>query len=304
MPESIELADLPAAASRTAAVCVLELDGRGEVTVDPDRVMQTASAFKIAVALEVYCQASTGELDPDEQLQFDAERAPLRNGTIEQAVDLMLRLSDNIATNVLLHRVTRERIMGRLISLGLTHMTVSHDVPAEVAASIVRLDELARRAGFNDWGEANDLVHAGQHEQIRDRLAAIAVDEQALPHEHLGPTTTARDLATLYRMIWLDQAGPPEACAAVRTAASHQELKRLALGFDPASGVRVAGKGGRVPGIILTDAGVITFPDGRRYAAAVLTRASHAFDGELASYELIGTIAATAIERLRSGTGR
>lgn len=39
----------------------------------------------------------------------------------------------------------------------------------------------------------------------------------------------------------------------------------------------------------------------RRYAAAVLTRARHAFDGELASCELIGTIAAAAIERLRSG---
>jgi len=299
MPEVIEPTDLLTAASRSGGVCVLDLDHHGEVTLHPDHVMQTASAFKIAVALEVHCQISAGELALDEQLRFEAERAPLRDGTVEQAVDLMLRLSDNVATNVLLHRVSRDRIMARLSSLGLTHTTVSHDVPTEVNAIIVRLDALARQAGFNDWGEANDLVHAGQHEQIRDRLAAIAVDEQALPHEQLGPTTTARELATLYRMIWLDQAGPPDACAAVRAAASHQELKRLALGFDPASSVRIAGKGGRVPGIVLTDAGVITFPDGRRYAAAVLTRARHAFDGELASYELIGTIAATAIARLR-----
>ena len=48
--------------------------------------------------------------------------------------------------------------------------------------------------------------------------------------------------------------------------------------------------------IILTDAGVITFPDGHRYAVAVFTRAHRAFDGELASYQLIGTIAATAID--------
>jgi beta-lactamase class A len=78
-------------------------------------------------------------------------------------------------------------------------------------------------------------------------------------------------------------------------------MRRLALGSDSASGVRIAGKGGRLPGIVLADAGVITFPDGRRYAAAVLTRVYHAFDGDLASYELIGAIAATAIERLRSG---
>jgi beta-lactamase class A len=126
MTEIVELEDLLATASRTGGICVLELDGRGEATANPDRVMQTASAFKIAVALEVYCQVSGGELDPDEQLRFDAERAPLRDGTLDRAVDLMLRLSDNIATNVLLHRVTRKRIMARLRSLGLTHTTVSH----------------------------------------------------------------------------------------------------------------------------------------------------------------------------------
>jgi beta-lactamase class A len=85
----------------------------------------------------------------------------------------------------------------------------------------------------------------------------------------------------------------------VRAAASHQELKRLALGFNPATGVSVAGNGGRLPGIVLTDAGVIAFPDGRHYAAAVLTRGHHAFDGELASYKLIGSIASTAIDLLR-----
>jgi len=125
------------------------------------------------------------------------------------------------------------------------------------------------------------------------------VDEQALPHEQMGPTTTARELATLYRMIWLDQAGPAQVCAAVRAAAGHQELTRLALGFADTAGVSVAGKGGRIPGIILTDAGVITFPDRHRYAVAVFTRAHRAFDGELASYQLIGTIAATAIARLQ-----
>jgi uncharacterized protein (DUF934 family) len=54
-----------------------------------------------------------------------------------------------------------------------------------------------------------------------------------------------------------------------------------------------------LPGIVLTDAGVIAFPDGRHYAAAVLTRGHHAFDGELASYKLIGSIASTAIDLLR-----
>lgn len=299
MTDARELADLLTTASRTGAVCVLDLNGSGEVTFNADHVVQAASAFKIAVALEVYCQASAGQLDLDEHLRFNAERAPVSDGTIEQAIDLMLRLSDKVAANVLLHRVTRERIMARLASLDLAHTTVSPDVPAEVAGITARLDKLAQTVGFPGWNDVAEIVYDERYEEIADRVAKINVDEQALPHEQMGPTTTARELATLYRMIWLDQAGPAEACAALRAAASHQELKRLALGFDDAAGVSVAGKGGRVPGIILNDAGVITFPDGRGYAAAVLTRAHHAFDGELSSYKLIGSIAATAIARLQ-----
>jgi beta-lactamase class A len=299
MTDATQLADLFTTASRTGAVCVLDLDRDDAVTLNPDQVVQAGSGFKIAVALEVYCQANTGQLDLTEHLRFTAERAPLINGTIGQTIDLMLRLSDNAASNALLHRVTRGRIMARLASLGLTHTTVSRDVVAEVAGITARLDTLAQTVGLPGWNQITEIVYAGRYEQIADRLTKITVDEQALPHEQMGPTTTARELATLYRMIWLDQAGPAQVCAAVRAAAGHQELTRLALGFDDAATVSVAGKGGRIPGIILTDAGVITFPDRHRYAVAVFTRAHHAFDGELASYQLIGSIAATAVARLQ-----
>jgi beta-lactamase class A len=298
MTEATELADLLTTASRTGAVCVLDVHGVGEVTLNADQVVQAGSAFKIAVALEVYCQASTGDLDLNEHLRFNAERVPVSDGTIEQAIDLMLRLSDNAASNALLHR-TRERIMARLALLGLAHTTVSRDVLAEVAGITARLDTLTQTIGLPGWKQVTEIVYDGRYEQIAERLVKINVDKQALPHEQMGPTTTARELATLYRMIWLDQAGPAQACAALRAAAGHQEFTRLALGFDDSAGVNVAGKGGRIPGIILTDAGVITFPDGHRYAVAVFTRAHRAFDGELASYQLIGSIAATAIARLQ-----
>jgi beta-lactamase class A len=242
------LADLLTTTSRTGAVCVLDLDGVGAVTLNADQVVQAGSAFKIAVALEVYCQASAGQLDLNEHLRFTAERAPVHDGTIDQAIDLMLRLRDNAASNALLHLVTRERIMTRLASLGLTHTTVSHDVLAEVAGITARLDKLAQTVGLPGWNQVTEIVYDGRYEQIADRLTKITVDEQALPHEQLGPTTTARELATLYRMIWLDQAAPAQVCAAVRAAASHQELTRLALGFDDTAGVSVAGKGGRIPG--------------------------------------------------------
>jgi beta-lactamase class A len=213
----------------------------------------------------------------------------------------MMRLSDNAATAALMRRVTQDRIMSRLTALGLRHTTVGDvDVVADVARITAALDQVAQAAGFTDWREPTELVHGGRYEQIADRLARIAVDEDALPHDQLGPTSTARELATLYAMIWRDEAASPEVCAAVRDAASHQQLARLQLGFPAPTGVAVAGKGGSIPGVINNDAGVITYPNGQRYAAAVFTRAHQAFAGNHASYQTIGTLTATAVDLLRN----
>jgi beta-lactamase class A len=55
MTDATQLADLFTTASRTGAVCVLDLDRDDAVTLNPDQVVQAGSGFKIAVALEVYC---------------------------------------------------------------------------------------------------------------------------------------------------------------------------------------------------------------------------------------------------------
>ncbi len=122
------------------------------------------------------------------------------------------------------------------------------------------------------------------------------MDVRSLPHEQLGPTTTARELSTLYGMAWQDTAGPVAACAAVRAAVAHQQLERLALGFDTQSGVSIAGKGGRIPGSALVDAGVISYPNRQQYVATVATRA--AYSGEEPAYRLIGDLAAARLAEL------
>ena len=74
--------------------------------------------------------------------------------------------------------------------------------------------------------------------------------------------------------------------------------QRLALGF-PRRGVRVAAKSGTWIGLIRNEAGVITMPDGRRYAAAVFTRADRQWDREHEINAAIGAAAALAVARLR-----
>jgi beta-lactamase class A len=269
-----EIAVLLSEIDHDGAVYVVDLDSRDEVACNADVTMDTASAFKIAVALEVCCR----DVDPDSWLRIDAEKAPIKQGSVLQAIQLMMRLSDNFATDALLRLVGHENVIARLRSLGLVVTTVCRDVAGSLA---VADDAVARAAGRTDWRNGAD----------------IRTDLMSLPPGTLGPVTTARELATLYALIWTDRAGPDSACAAVR-AATGELRNRISLGFP---GVRFLGKGGTFPGVIANDAGVLTFSDGRRYAIAVLTRARHAFAGESALDEQIGRIAAAAVNQLRSG---
>ena len=78
-------------------------------------------------------------------------------------------------------------------------------------------------------------------------------------------------MVQLLAAIWDDRAGPPEACARVRHLMAQQLTRhRLASGF--AAGVKVAAKSGGLAGMVRNEVGVITYPDGSRYAAAVFTR--------------------------------
>lgn len=103
-----------------------------EVNVDADRRFPTASTIKVAVLLEIYHQAAEGTLRMDETLTLrDAEKVggsgtlnALHDGlalTIRDLAHLMIVLSDNTATNMLVARVGTKRVDDRLASYGLVN---------------------------------------------------------------------------------------------------------------------------------------------------------------------------------------
>lgn len=106
-------------------------------------------------------------------------------------------------------------------------------------------------------------------------------------------------MATLLRLIWLDQAGPPEACQRVRQLMRRQLTRhRLAAAF-PAPAV-VAAKSGSRAGVVRVQAGVIEYPGGRGYAAAVFAQARRPWQDDAAINAAIGAAAAAAVSRLRA----
>ncbi len=95
----------------------------------------TASAIKIAVMLEAWHQAAEGGLSMDEPLTLrDADKvggSGVLNGLsdglrfkIRDLIHLMIVLSDNTATNILVHRLGTKKIDDRLAAYGLAQTKI------------------------------------------------------------------------------------------------------------------------------------------------------------------------------------
>jgi beta-lactamase class A len=298
-------ADLTALFDRakcTGQLCVISLDGSQQVAVDADRPAVPASVIKILIALEAETQFAAGQLDPRERVTLPAaERTPGPAGfslyqddvrvSLRDLVVAMLTISDNVATDALADRMGLDAVNAAAARLGLAGTVL-------VASLRTIVNSIGRDAGFAGWDAMWEWAaqpHSAADEQaLTGRIAAAAALDPARTTR-----TTARDMATLLRLIWSDQAGPPAACQRVRQLMRRQLTRhRLAAAF-PAPAV-VAAKSGSLVGVVRNEAGVIEYPGGPGFAVAVFAQARRPWQDDTAINEVIGAAAAAAVSRLRA----
>ena len=116
-------------------VYAVNLASREEIAINADVRFPTASTIKTAVMLEVYHQAAEGKLSLDAAVTLgEGEKvggSGILNGLssgipfkIRDLVHLMIVLSDNTATNMLVTRLGTERIDARLTGYGLKEIKI------------------------------------------------------------------------------------------------------------------------------------------------------------------------------------
>jgi beta-lactamase class A len=272
-----------------------ETDGQpAETGLEPDRQVVSASVFKLPVLVEFCRQVAAGQLRATERIRVPAEgrtMGPSGLSVLQDEVELSLRdlavlmmsVSDNCATDVLLERVGLGRVNDGLRALGFAVTTLAGDCRD-------LLGELIEDMGGRD---AADLISAATDPAS---LAGVRSLDPASTNR-----TTARETTSLLARIWQDTAGPPDACAEARRILGLQLFRdRLRSGFG--DDVRVSGKTGTLPGI-RNEAGVVEYPDGRCYAVAVFTRARSLARMQPAIDASIGSAAAAAVGYLRAEAG-
>ncbi|MER5985135.1 serine hydrolase [Streptomyces sp. NPDC001787] len=272
-----------------------EIDGERSIGVAADEPVVLASVFKIPVALAYAREAAAGRLDRTERHEVDMRYRDGGIGTsgcadpvsmsLRDLVHMMLTMSDNAATDVVLARVGLGTVNELLAGLGLgrTHL---------VGSCRELLGSLFAELGVSTEAEA----HA--------RMAAVVASDPGRVLElsvcvpERTTRSTARESAELLARIWRDEAGPAQACAEVRSVMAQQIWPhRLGSAFDDS--YRLAGKTGTLPGW-RNEAGVIEGPDGGRWAVAVFTRSDTPDLRNPRADRVIGQVARLAVDELRS----
>jgi beta-lactamase class A len=147
----------------------------------------TASAIKLAIVYELFKQAEEKRIDLDEKITLDRRQAVGGTGvlvemgtptlSIRDYAVLMVTLSDNTATNVLIDRLGMDRIATRMQGLGLSGTKLRRHMMDTAAArrgdeNVSTPDELARllRAMNEMMPDAIALLKKPKENRLRKGL--------------------------------------------------------------------------------------------------------------------------------------
>jgi beta-lactamase class A len=115
------------------AVAILDLTTGQKYLLHADEVLPTASSIKIAILAELYHQAQQGKIKLGDLYTLQSSDLVSGSGianaltpgvtrlTLRDVAALMISVSDNSATNVIIDRIGMENVNALLDSLGLTH---------------------------------------------------------------------------------------------------------------------------------------------------------------------------------------
>ncbi|HZM79827.1 MAG TPA: serine hydrolase [Candidatus Limnocylindrales bacterium] len=235
---------------------VLDIDSGAGIAVRGDEVCECASTGKVPILVALMRAVATGALSLDEQIDVPVgDRTDGATGlssmshparlALGDIAHLMIAISDNHATDLVLERVPPSQVTAAMRELGLTVTTLDMTIREFFA----RLEALAE---VDQWPEVSAW------------------------------RTTAAEMCRLLQAIWQDEAAPPQLCEQMRMmlrccVTSNGLTAELPLAVQTSSGRKtgtlVAIDRQTGAGMIMrNEVGVVEYPDGRRYAVAVFTR--------------------------------
>lgn len=269
----------------TLGVYVHAMVNGDRVEVNADQLFPMASVFKIPILAELLCQVHNGRISLEQRVALgDEMKSPgsgvlkeLSAGTMLTLADLatlMIIVSDNTATDILLARVTKDGVNARLRGCGLERTNVAMDC-RELLYDLVGLSDRP------DGPETRRLAVERLRRQEVDAHSRVYRDERL---NMTTPREMGRLLELIVRAAREPAAGPgplpAEVCQRMLAIMARQQVRnRLPLLFPPA--VDLAHKTGSL-NRVRNDAGVLETPHGPCVISVFGKDLSDALEAEMA----------------------
>src|SRR5215472_10045161 len=245
-------------------IYIKSLDTGEEIAINADAVMDTMSAIKIPLLVDVYRQVDAGKLDPAERIVM--KTADKRFGTgvlrtldpglnlsLRDALMLMIIQSDNSGTDLAFARAG-----------GPAHVTQTmHQM---------NLNSITATGTSFDWFRA--LAESGDPAYVTvtpeelftrgfpAKLSDADVEKFHFDGKHPFGLSSARDMGRLLEMIATNQAATEKYCKEMMRMMGLQQMRtRIPKYMDGET--RVPHKTGDFPPYIANDVGLIETPAGR-----------------------------------------
>lgn len=142
-----------------AGLALRDLESGREVLINPDEVFPTASVIKVGVLVELIRAAAEGRCRLDERIVVTPADRVGGSGVLTHADDpvsltlkdlanLMIVVSDNVATNICIERAGMSKVNALFKELGLEHTTLARKM----------MDDAAVRAGEENVATPRELM--------------------------------------------------------------------------------------------------------------------------------------------------
>jgi beta-lactamase class A len=139
-------------------ICARNLDTGAAYSFQADEPVPTASTIKFPIMIELFSQAAEGKLDWNQQIELTEKDKVSGSGilnefsagdrfTVRDLMHVMIVVSDNTATNLLLDRIGGDAVNRRMKQLGLRQTAVMRKIMQPGS-----LTEEGRKPENEKWG--------------------------------------------------------------------------------------------------------------------------------------------------------
>jgi len=185
-------------------VAIKHIESGTELMINADEKYPMASAFKLPILVELFYQRAAGKLSLDDRVEIAAGDLHVGSGSISQLFDapsvqlrirhlinLMMRISDNSAADILLNKAGAANVSSRMRALGLETIRVDRTTQEMI------LDQ----SGL-DYSSNGKLPLA----ELRERLQAIDPQTATRANEEFSKVekdvSSPRDMNILLEKIF------------------------------------------------------------------------------------------------------